>query len=121
MQPPQLWQSSGNVNTVSPITAIALNLHISAHFLQKVHFSSSISGTGVKTDFFSSMTGFIKRVYKKVSIGFFHITVQELYIRSNRNSQVGGHSGFSGTAFSACNADNHMLTIPPSYELMRVT
>ena len=64
---------------------------------------------------------FNDRVEKKVSIGLFHVTVQQLYTRTDGNSQVGGHSGFSGTAFSACNTDNHTMTIPLGYELMPVT
>ncbi len=57
MHPPQLWQSSGKVSTVSPRTAMARNRHISAHFLHWVHFSRSISGTGVVTVLVSWMDG----------------------------------------------------------------
>lgn len=61
MHPLQLWQSSGKVRTFFPMTVMALNWQISAHFPQKSHLSRSISGIGVVTLSVCLISGFIKR------------------------------------------------------------
>ena len=50
---------------------------------------------------------FENRVDKQMSVGLLHIAVRKLYPSPERNSQVGGHRGLSGPAFSTGNADDH--------------
>jgi hypothetical protein len=107
MHPPQLWQSSGKVSTVSPRTAMARNRHISAHFLHWLHFSRSISGTGVVTVLFLRWWP-----QKQMGIGLFHVTVQQLNRAVCGYRKIGGNGGFSGAAFPAGDADNHSM-MPP--------
>jgi hypothetical protein len=103
MHPPQLWQSSGKVSTVSPRTAMARNRHISAHFLHWLHFSRSISGTGVVTVFVFLDGG----PQKQMGIGFFHVTVQQLNRAVYGYRKIGGNGGLSGAPFPAGDADDH--------------
>ncbi len=59
--PPHEWHRVSKVRTSFFKTAMAPYLQMSMHFLQKVHFSRSISGTGAITGSFFSMTGLRKR------------------------------------------------------------
>jgi hypothetical protein len=61
------------------------------HFLQKVHFSRSILGTGAMTGSFLWMAGWRKRW----TLG-----------------KIGGYRGLPGSALAAGNADNHLFPVP---------
>jgi hypothetical protein len=47
------------------------------------------------------------RMDKKMGVGFFDITIQQLNRRSERHSQIGCHGRFAGATLAAGDTDNH--------------